>query len=73
MHYQKKEIIIRFALLKAVKEDNLPKDTVIMSILETSSAKLVKTLTEVADVLKDTLAEKEIQQCCCLWNVMQVH
>ncbi len=46
------------ALLKAVKEDNLPKDTVIMSILETSSAKLVKTLTEVADVLKDTLAER---------------
>lgn len=46
------------ALLKSVKEDNLPKDSIIMSILEIGTAKLVRTLTEIADVLKDTLIER---------------
>ena len=46
------------ALLKAVKECYLPKDGIILSILETGTAKVVKTLTEIADVLKDTLTER---------------
>ncbi|NDO46869.1 hypothetical protein [Clostridium sp. MD294] len=46
------------ALLKAVKEDNMLKDGIILSILETGTAKVVKTLTEIVDILKDTLIER---------------
>ncbi len=45
-------------LLKAAKEDIFPKDSAIISILETSSAGLVKMLTETVETLKETLTEK---------------
>lgn len=45
-------------LLKAAKEDIFPKDTAILSILETSSAGLVKMLTETVEALKEGLIEK---------------
>ncbi len=45
-------------LLKAAKEDVFPKDSAILSILETSSAGLVKMLTETVEALKETLTEK---------------
>ena len=43
-------------LLKAVKEDVVPKDTVIVSILDTGSPKVVKVLTEVIEKLKSKLS-----------------
>ena len=48
----------QFSLLKSVKEDTLPKDNVIMSVLETGTPGLVKTLTEIAGRLQESLAEK---------------
>lgn len=46
------------ALLKSCKEDALPKDSLIMSILETGSKRLVKTLTEIIDRHQTVLAEQ---------------
>lgn len=46
------------ALLKSCKEDILPKDSLILSILETGSKRLVKTLTEIIDRHQAALAEK---------------
>ncbi len=46
------------SLLKSIKENILPKNSVILSILDTGSARLVKTLTKVIDKLQDTLTEK---------------
>ena len=40
------------ALLRAIKEDRVCKDTVLLSILDTGSAQQVKVLTEVAEQLK---------------------
>lgn len=48
----------RMVLLKAIKEDIFPKDSAILSILETGSAKLVKILTEVIERLQSVLMEK---------------
>ncbi|MCI8341854.1 MAG: hypothetical protein HFE62_01355 [Firmicutes bacterium] len=47
------------ALLKSMKEYVLPKDGVILSVLETSSAKLVKTLTEIIEKLQNELLERQ--------------
>lgn len=44
------------SLLKSCKEDALPKDSLIMSILETGSKKLVKTLTEIIERKQAVLA-----------------
>ncbi len=46
------------SLLKSVKEDTFPKDSVILSVLETGTPGLVKTLTEIAGRLQKQLAEK---------------
>ncbi len=46
------------ALLKSCKEDVLPKDSLILSILETGSKRLVKTLTEIIDRHQSVLAER---------------
>ncbi|MCI9078508.1 MAG: hypothetical protein HFH68_06200 [Lachnospiraceae bacterium] len=46
------------SLLKSVKEDALPKDNVILSVLETGTPGLVKTLAEIAGRLKAPLAER---------------
>lgn len=46
------------SLLKSIKEDTFPKDSVIVSVLETGAPGLVKTLTEIADRLQPSLAEK---------------
>lgn len=46
------------SLLKSVKEDALPKDSVILSVLETGAPRLVKTLTQIAGRLQKPLAEK---------------
>lgn len=44
------------SLLKSCKEDALPKDSLIVSILETGSQRLVKTLTEIIDRQQAMLA-----------------
>ncbi len=46
------------SLLKSCKEDTLPSDNLILSILETGSKRLVKTLTELIDRQQTLLAEK---------------
>ncbi len=46
------------ALLKSCKEDTLPKDSLIVSILETGSKRLVKTLTEIIDRHQAALAKQ---------------
>ena len=46
------------SLLKSCKEDTLPKDSLILSILETGSKRLVKTLTEIIDRQQAALAER---------------
>ncbi len=46
------------SLLKSCKEDTLPKDSLILSILETGSKRLVKTLTEQIDRHQALLAER---------------
>lgn len=46
------------SLLKSIKEDIFLKDNVILSILEIGSPRLVKTLSEIAYRLKDSLTEK---------------
>ncbi len=46
------------ALLKSCKEDTLPKDSLIISILETGSKRLVKTLTEIIDRHQAALAKQ---------------
>jgi len=46
------------SLLKLYKEDALPKNNLILSILETGSKRLVKTLTEITDRQRDALAEQ---------------
>ena len=46
------------SLLKSCKEDTLPKDSLIVSILETGSKRLVKTLTEIIDRKQTVLAER---------------
>lgn len=46
------------ALLKSCKGDTLPKDSLILSILETGSKRLVKTLTEIIDRQQAALAER---------------
>lgn len=48
------------ALLRAVKEERVFKDTVLLSILETGSAHQVKALTEVAEKLKSKFAESTL-------------
>jgi len=45
------------SLLKSCKEDTLPKDSLILSILETGSKRLVKTLTEIIGRQQAALAE----------------
>jgi len=45
------------SLLKSCKEDTLPKDSLILSILETGSKRLVKTLTEIIERQQAALAE----------------
>lgn len=47
------------SLLKSIKESILPKNSVILSILDIGSARLVKTLTEVINRLQTTLTEKD--------------
>lgn len=46
------------SLLKSCKEDTLPKDSLILSILETGSKRLVKTLTGLIDRHQALLAER---------------
>ncbi len=46
------------SLLKSCKKDTLPKDSLILSILETGSKILVKTLTEIVSRQKTALAER---------------
>ena len=46
------------SLLKSCKNDTLPKDNLILSILETGSKRLVKTLTEVIAQKRTILAER---------------
>lgn len=46
------------ALLKSCKEDTLPKDSLILSILETGSDRLVKTLTEITGRQRAMLAKR---------------
>ena len=46
------------SLLKSFKEDTLPKNSLILSILETGSKRLVKTLTEIIDRQKAALARE---------------
>lgn len=46
------------SLLKSCKEDALPKDSLILSILETGSKRLVKTLTEITARQQTRLAER---------------
>ncbi len=46
------------SLLKSCKEDILPKDSLILSILETGSKRLVKTLTEIINRKQAILAER---------------
>ncbi len=46
------------ALLESCKEDALPKDSLILSILETGSKRLVKTLTEIIGRHQEALAER---------------
>lgn len=46
------------SLLKSCKNDTLPKDSLILSILETGSKRLVKTLTEVIAQKRTILAER---------------
>ena len=46
------------ALLKSCKEDTLPKDHLIMSVLETGSKRLIKTLTDIIDRHQAALAQK---------------
>lgn len=45
-------------LLKAIKTDAFPKDSYLLSILDTASARLVKTLTEVIYAQKEALSQK---------------
>ncbi len=47
------------SLLKSCKEDTLPKDSLILSILETGSKRLVKTLTEMIDKKQTMLMERQ--------------
>ena len=46
------------SLLKSCKDEILPKDSLILSILETGSKRLVKTLTELTDRLQAQLANR---------------
>lgn len=46
------------SLLKSCKEDTLPKNSLILSILETGSKRLVKTLTEIIERQKTILAKR---------------
>ncbi len=46
------------SLLKSCKEDVLPKDSLILSILETGSKRLVKTLTEIVELQQAALSER---------------
>ena len=46
------------SLLKLYKEDALPKNSLILSVLETGSKRLVKTLTEIIDRQQAVLAGK---------------
>jgi len=46
------------SLLKSCKADTLPKDSLILSILETGSKRLVKTLTEIVDRQQAELAKR---------------
>ncbi len=46
------------SLLKACKEDALPKDSLMLSILETGSKRLVKTLTEIVGRQQSALAQR---------------
>jgi len=46
------------SLLKSIKEDSLPKDSVILSVLEIGSSRLVKTITEIIEKLQYNLIEK---------------
>ena len=46
------------SLLKSVKEDTIPKDSVILSVLETGTPGLVKILTEIAGKLQKPLEER---------------
>ena len=46
------------SLLKSCKEESLPKDSLILSILETGSKRLVKTLTEVVERQQAKLSER---------------
>lgn len=46
------------SLLKACKEESLPKDSLILSILETGSKRLVKTLTEVVERRQEKLSKR---------------
>lgn len=48
----------QLSLLKSVKEDTLPKDSVIMSVLETGAPGLVKALTEITGKLQKMLTGK---------------
>ncbi len=46
------------SLLKSCKEDALPKDSIILSVLETGSKRLVKTLTEIIERRQAKLTER---------------
>ena len=46
------------SLLKSCKEESLPKDSLILSILETGSKRLVKTLTEIVERQQAKLSER---------------
>lgn len=46
------------SLLTVCKEDTLPKDSLILSVLETGSKRLVKTLTEIIDRKQAVLSER---------------
>ncbi|MCI8371586.1 MAG: hypothetical protein HFI75_04170 [Lachnospiraceae bacterium] len=43
------------ALLESLRTDRLPKDSVLLSVLETGSSRLVKTLTQIAGQLREQL------------------
>lgn len=52
---RKRNIII---LLKSIREDIIPKDSAVLSILDIGSARLVKTLTDIIDKLQSHLTKK---------------